>query len=649
MKIVKILFLALSVIAILALSWNVVDFDLAYAPKDDQVVNEQRTDFEEQVAYDLMGIFLSPDEAEELKIDGFGDLLLPENGAIEIDEELIELGKELFYKGTFKNELFMTDILGLVNGPITLTNIFKAILALGGEGTTNLQVALAEDVTIGDSTWKKGEKIDTGIDIAKGAITPLGFPLSVSDGRVRVGISCAACHAAVDRESGMVMEGVPNSDLEAGMLLALATNSSAYFPVAEIESIQDYITATSKTNSNAEGEIDVLPDPDVLEKTVDETLIKWPKGNFDVTADLTANPAQTPDIFTWEDHPYGWNGFASVGPFKGLTTFNNKVHAFNSDSLSLVDHSSKLLGISKDVYIGTILQRAARKEYRYTPESKMSPTEFKNHIDETPNTVGVNESVKPPNYPDLTMFSTNGTTVTTVGTEIGKENNAMSAYQNTLKPPLSKRTVSEETKAMGRVVFERAGCIQCHAGQQFTNHKIIPVEVIKTEPTRAKALQKVGRVLKDSYMYAPNTPTPLPPNPKVLRVPEEHIDEEQRNLAYAIGTNGGYKVKGLIGLETSAPYLHDGGVAVGENVEKELGIPGTLMKGKLPDPYNSLKALIDQELRQKVIQANLTKPDLKDMHIEGVGHEFWVDRTTGFTEKDQKALIEYLLTLSNGY
>ncbi|MFC0562040.1 electron transport protein [Halalkalibacter alkalisediminis] len=641
------LFIVLSVLAILILSWNVIDFYFAYVPDDDQVGNEQRTNFEEQVAYDLMGIFLSPEEADKMRTEGFSELLLPENGAIEIDDDLIELGKEQFYKGTFKNELFMTDILGLLNGPLTLTNMFKAILELGGEATTNLQVALAEDVTIGDLTWKKGEKIDTGIDVAKGAITPLGFPLSVSEGRVRVGISCAACHAAVDRESGMVMEGVPNSDLEAGTLLALATNSSAYFPVAEIESIKDYVRDTSPTVTNAQGEKEALPDPDALEKAVDETLVKWPKGNFDVTADLTANPAQIPDLFTWGDHPYGWNGFAAVGPFKGLTTFNNKVHAFNSDSLSLTDHSSKLLGISKDVFIATILQRAAQDQYRYNPSSKISPTEFKENMDVTPNTVGVNESVKPPNYPDLTMFSPNGTTATSVGTEIGKENNAMSAFQNTLRPPKSKRVVKSETKTAGREVFERAGCIQCHAGPELTNHQIIPVEEIKTEPARAKALRKIGRVLKESYMYAPNTQTPLPPNPKVLPVPEEHIDEEQRNLAYAIGTNGGYKVKGLIGLETSAPYLHDGGVAVGKDLENELGVAGTLLSGKLPDPYNSLKALIDQELRQKVIQANLAVPDLKDVNVEGIGHEFWVDRTTGFTEKDQEAVIEYLLTLSN--
>ena len=645
-KVIKVCFFTFSIFTMFFLGWKVADIELSFVPDREQVINERNTDFQNSVAFDLMGVYISEEEASDMKAQGLGDMLKEEQGAIAVDEDFIELGIEQFYAGTFKNEVFMTDVLGLLDGPFTVTNVMKAILGLGGQGTTNLRVELAEDVTIGNQSWQKGEKIDTGIDVAKGAIVPVGFPLFVSEGRVRVGITCAACHATVDRDTGHVIEGVPNPDLDAGLLLALASNSSAYFPVAEIESIKDYIRDTDRTIKNSDGNKEILPDPVALEKAVDETLVKWPKGNFDVTADLNSNPAQIPDVFTLGDHPYGWNGFASVGPFKGLTTFNNKVHAFNSDSLSLADHSEKLLSISKDVYLATVLQRAANEKYRYDIESNLTPSQFKEMIDDNPETIGVNESIKPPGYPNVTMFAPNGTVVTSIGTETGKENNAMSAFQNTLFPPKSNFKTTEDTKAQGREVFERAGCISCHAGSTFTNNQIIPVEEVKTEPTRAKALQKIGRVLKESYMYPPNTPTPIPPNAKALRIPEEHIDEKQRNLAYAIGTNGGYKVKGLIGIEWTAPYLHDGGVAVGKDMETQLGLPGTLMNGIEVDPYNSLLALIDKQLRNKVIQANQTKSELKDVHVTGEGHEFWVDRTTNFTEKEQKALVEYLLTLT---
>ncbi|ARK31782.1 electron transport protein [Halalkalibacter krulwichiae] len=641
----KVLYLGTAVVAFLLLAWTLIDFKYGYVPRENQIVSQQKTNFQDDVDYDLMGVYLSPEEAAELENAGLGDMLSPENGAIKIDKDLIELGREQFYKGTFKNELFMTDILGLLDGPLTFTNLLRAIVELKGESTTNLQVALAEDVTIGQRHWKKGEKIDTGIDVAKGAVTPLGFPISIEQGKVRVGISCAACHATVDRETGKIIEGVPNSDLDSGMLLALATNSTAYFPVAEIESIQDYITNSSKEITNSKGEKEKLPDPRLLEKAVDQTLLKWPKGSFDVTADATANPAQIPDVFTFGDHPYGWNGFALVGPFKGLTTFNNKVHAFNSDSLSLADHSQDLLNISKESYIGIILQNAADKGTRFPFSSTLTPSEFKQKIERTPDTVGVNESVKPPHYPNLTMFSPNGTTVSSIGSAIGLENNAMSAFQNTLLPPVHSRQISSEMRKMGRDVFERGGCIQCHSGKYLTNNKIIPVQEVKTEDSRAKGSRLVGKVLKESFMYAPNTPTPLPPNARVLKVPEEHVDKEQRNLAYAIGTDGGYKVKGLIGLYWTAPYLHDGGVAVGKDLKNQLGVPGTSMNNIAADPYNSLKALVDHELRVKVIKANRSVPDLKDVHTEGVGHEFWVDETTGFTEEEQNALIEYLLSL----
>ncbi|SFA49196.1 hypothetical protein SAMN05192569_102034 [Parageobacillus thermantarcticus] len=81
------------------------------------------------------------------------------HGAVVVDKRLLQLGREVFYKETFGNEVFLTDIMGIVNGPLTMMNIAKAVISLKGKGTTNLQVELAEDVTIGGRTYKKGEKL----------------------------------------------------------------------------------------------------------------------------------------------------------------------------------------------------------------------------------------------------------------------------------------------------------------------------------------------------------------------------------------------------------------------------------------------------------------------------------------------------------
>lgn len=124
----------------------------------------------------------------------------------------------------------------------------------------------------------------------------------------------------------------------------------------------------------------------------------------------------------------------------------------------------------------------------------------------------------------------------------------------------------------------------------------------------------------------------------------EHIDPKQIALGFGHNGRGGYKVKGLMGLRWSAPYLHDGGVAVGPELS-QAGLSETLMKGIEPDPYNSLKAMIDRRLRQQVIDANRKDSRLRDTHVTGQGHEFWVDDGTGFTKEQQDALVHYLLSL----
>ena len=118
-------------------------------------------------------------------------------------------------------------------------------------------------------------------------------------------------------------------------------------------------------------------------------------------------------------------------------------------------------------------------------------------------------------------------------------------------------------------------------------------------------------------------------------------------LAFALGDSpGGYKVPSLIGLYWTAPYLHDGSVAVGNDIDQEIGVTGTILKGITPDPANSLRALVDKSLRDKVIKANLTSQQLQDLHIKGIGHEYWVGESTGFTKSEQDALIKYLLSLT---
>jgi hypothetical protein len=91
------------------------------------------------------------------------------------------------------------------------------------------------------------------------------------------------------------------------------------------------------------------------------------------------------------------------------------------------------------------------------------------------------------------------------------------------------------------------------------------------------------------------------------------------------------------------PVLHDGGVTVGPDAERQLGMPGTLMNRVAPDPANSLRALVDRDLRLRLVEANRAHADLRDLGCWGTGHELWVDAAAGFSADEQHALVHYLL------
>lgn len=628
---------------------NIFEPEYAYFPPSEKTLNDQMSVQSVQTeGYDVWGTTISKEESKTIHTKGDHSTPSPRNGAVHINDSLLQLGRKTFYQETFGNEVFMTDIAGIVDGAFTIPNIAKAIVSLRGEGTTNLQVELAKTVTIAGRTFNKGSMIDTGIDVPRGAYTPLGLPIKYADGRLRVGISCAACHATVDRETKMVIEGAPNTDFNAGLLLALATNSTAYLTHAEIGNIKKYMDSLDRTVVTTDGKKASLPNPIAIEEAVDSTFLKWSPGNFDSTIDMKANPAQIPDSFTLGDHPYGWSGFAAAGPFKGLSVFSNNVHAQNSDSLSQADVSHVLFGMDKEVYLGTILQNSANPKFRYKVNSIIKPSDFFASVDPTPGVPGVNEMIKPPTFPKLTLVAPDGLFLSSPGYRFGEQVNSMAAWQNTIAPPKQPEKVDTKTVALGQEVFSRAGCIACHAGDALTNNQVIPVNVIKTEPSRAKALKKTEKLFTEAVLYGFDTPVPLPENATPLKVPTQHLDREQIKLAFAHGdSQGGYKVPSLIGLYWTAPYLHDGGVAVGPDPATQLGIQGTLMKGIYPDPANSLRALVDKELRQKVIAANKSSKDLQFTHVSGIGHEYWVDSTTQFTKEEQEALIKYLLSVGS--
>lgn len=222
----------------------------------------------------------------------------------------------------------------------------------------------------------------------------------------------------------------------------------------------------------------------------------------------------------------------------------------------------------------------------------------------------------------------------------------MSAFQNALSPPAPPADVSTTDIVQGRRVFLEASCQNCHSGPAFTNNRVLPVDEIGTESVRARAFEDLDEILLSPAVYPFNVEIPVKPGSRTVDVPLDLVDQDQIDLAWAVrGTGGGYKVKGLLGLYWSPPYLHDGGVAAGPDPETDLGLPGTLFSNIIPDPFQSLRALLDRSLRQRVLEANRGIPGLQRVNVHGTGHEFWVDEENGFSMDEQENLINYLLHL----
>ncbi|MBD2772652.1 hypothetical protein ICL16_11340 [Iningainema sp. BLCCT55] len=605
-------------------------------------------------SYDVLGKVISKEQAALLKTTEGKQLLSADNGAVAVTEDLISLGRKAFYTETFGNEVFLTDVTGILNGPLNIANLTKAILALGGKHTTNLQVTMDRDMKVGGRTFKKGDILNTGLDVPANSLFPLGVITHINEGKIRVGITCASCHAAVDKNTGRILEGAPNNDLDTGLILALASNSAAWFRQTGVNPLT--IRRGEHTYIKAEDKQARLPNVKALEEAVDEAFLTWAPGNFDSTGDNVNNPSQNPPSYTFAAYPYGWSGNAAIGWFHGLTTLNSNVHATNSDLTTGADASKQLLGIDKETYLGVILQNSANPAFKLPQGAK--PSEFLQKIDPTPGTPAMNEVVKMPGFPKGSPFILDGLMANSPGMPVAAQLNGMSAFQNSLAPP-PVETRHGASLQRGAAIFTKAGCIECHSGRYFTNNHVIAEQEIKSQPSRAKAQAAFARNFVPPQTYPSNVKVPLPANPPVLDVPTDITSEKDFNLAFAIGNAGGYKVPSLIGLNVTAPYLHDGGVAVGPEALKieendlkivnpnQLGMTGTLLNSVLPDPSASMRSLVDRNLRRLVVAANRQNSDLQKSNVDGSGHNYWVDKQAGFTTQEQSDLIEFLLSLDD--
>lgn len=590
-------------------------------------------------------------------------------GAVKITQQLIDRGEDIFFNRKIGDTFGLQRVFGFGLGITRVApELVKGIVDLKGKPTSNLTITLQKDLKLGSRTFPKGAVFPTGLDIEKGAVLPVGLKLTGD-------LSCAICHAVVS-PTGKRLKGVPNSDLAIPFLIALAPNSAAGFARLNFNPLDPKYQGNGKTIIDSTGQLVKLPDPQKFEAAFDDAVLDVPFGNFESSPDTINNTTQIPSIFTFKSGPYLPDGQFAVGPFGGLSGQTNSVYSSEINLLAAAQLSAATIGIDPEVYLGTTLQNAADPRLRLPNGAPVKPSQWLRKVAPNPNQGELEDQIPAPgtgSYPMLqpSIFTYNGLVLSPNTSSLDRAKgpflfgmNAIAAWENSLVPPPNKSPENQQALASNSVqnggkIFEQ-NCASCHIPPFFTDNKIHPISEIGTNPARAQSRIGINDLLVPPKLYTFNTPVPVPANAEVLDVPTQGISDSPTTLPKGILPDGGYKTPSLRGLYLSAPYLHDGGVAVRAGAIQVaqdgsftlvdpagLGLPGTLSQGLPADSASSLRALVDSQLRAQVIATNQAYPPLVRSNLDGRGHDFYVDASRGFTPTQQRDLINFLLALDD--
>jgi len=633
--------------------------------------------------YDFFGALKTPAEARQMVLDAGLDPLNPEHasriGLVHITDALIEEGRQEFFQNFLGDPFTISNILGIGStfgksvteimadsfnpaadpeGALSfLRDLILTAILRPKVPTTNLQVLLSRDLRLGTTVIPAGSLVDTGADVALGQTLPVGF----ESGQ----ISCGICHASVDTFTGQAVLGRPNTDVNIGLFIALARNSAGAFIKlnhSEFDPFAANLPLTGRRIMSSDGSLVRLPDPAAFEAKVDDFLMNVVRGDFDAGPDAVTAMTKIPDSFVFGEGGMGWDGGFQVGPFGGVSAFSNAVHSFEINLLSAAQFSRESIGVDPEVYLGLIFQNAADPGLRPPEDSKPSEWLAVNYPE------AERERLVPiTTYPNPSLFSLNGLVFSPKGRPFMQAVNALAAFQSSLTIPPNRSlenlmAIQDGSVTRGARVFASAGCIECHAPPFFTNGQILSSDELGTQPLRGRTRRGLRDKLVAPMLPAFDQPVPLPSEPVLLAVPPTPAAPDNLEMPGPLKTDsGGYKVTALLGIYFRAPYLHDASVAVAREAlalradggyaildSSLIGVTHTMKYGERPaDPANSLRALIDRDLRHVVIENNAADPDLVRQGVEGIGHDFFVDPAAGFTYAEQSDLIAFLLSLDD--
>jgi hypothetical protein len=557
-------------------------------------------------------------------------------------------------------------------------------------------------------------------------------------GKVRLGLTCATCHFSLDVDwdgkadlrSAWSHEPTPgspyrpehawpigNQDLKLGWLIALSKNPLAVFSV-----FSGSLGGRTATDARAFGrwvKEHYRTAPETIVREVVRGMLMQPRGFADDTPDGLFHAIQLPSLYTRGNHPFNFDG-----NFVNADDRNNGVWTIALDPTELVslckDRAGTLarLGFAaRGLYHEFSAAEFAELQVAFSPAVIHDPSaaaRLRNDIlgksDGVPGLLDRDSLLLVPGLPgsipdDVRNHEQNrktgrnrspesfggdarhraavlgygGVRVRTPpqirSTPVVREwvkkyglnadevvSQAVSLMLDSLDPPANRAPFLAGAQPLverGHRVFRSAGCAECHRGPFFTDNLIHPLEELETQPARAEFSRLLQRFLAPTYDATTGKAVHGGPLelPGLRRV--------------------GYKTVTLRYVWGSAPYLHDGGVAV---TAMPNGPPARDLKSHLarrdlvhgtgpilayreaaPDSHYradaalSLQALVLRSERKKVLAGNVApvlavpgtdrKMSAADLGIEGVGHSYFIEDAPG--GDDVTALVAFLLALDD--
>jgi cytochrome c2 len=413
--------------------------------------------------------------------------------------DLADWGRSVFRFETFGNERFWSDTLGLAEGLARRKITPNGLLALGVQfdGDKVPSDFRRSDVGIGPYTDPRATRRLLDANAVIGL---------VARGE-RIGVTCALCHSRADDRIGdgvgRRLDGLPNTRLKVGALIAWGERSRAYLPFLNLVGLG----RGPRVDPAASPPDDPLASAR-LERDVDAALRAWPAGQSDVVPDGVGNPTDIMPVFNLVDvGPYNRDGF-----FQEAADAHNHFFSVVLDPTTLVaTDGTAFLSMGAPIAWEGTLQGAYDALL-----SAIDPAMAK---------------------PRVTAERSGALGFRVSGEDLG----ALNAYLARRLPPPA--AADEQAIDAGRRVFREAGCNECHLESPKTTGAIVPLGELATgyAPKRVDRAIAFGGVLQDD--------------------PDTAYDDRLivMNAEWRRGKKG-YKVPQLLGVALTAPYLHDGSV-----------------------------------------------------------------------------------------